>query len=83
MPCLDSSDPGTYKFLPDEIEIKKAPRQWIINVINTIVQDDFSNWVRQYIETRNKKVVTSHNILIDMDPAVAEAFAASTAVSSK
>ena len=49
----------------------------------TLVREDFSNWVRRIIEARNSKMTATHNLLIDMDPDIAEAFANSTAVSSK
>ena len=52
-------------------------------MIYSLVQEDFSAWVRRHIETRNQKVTTAHNLLIDMDPDVAAAFNSSTAVSSK
>ena len=49
----------------------------------SLIQEDFVNWVRHHIETRNMKMTKAHNLLIDMDPDIAEAFANSTAVSSK
>ena len=69
--------------MPDEVEIKKAPKQWIVNMIYSLVQDDFADWVKRKINTRNEKVTSDRNLLIDMDPDVAAAFASSTAVSSK
>lgn len=72
-----------FKYLPDQVEIQKCPKQWLINVIYTVVQDPFGVWVKQQIESRNQRVAVVKNLLIDMDPEVAEAFAASTAVSSK
>ena len=71
------------KFLPDEKEIRKVPKQWLINMIYTLIRDPFSEWVKSLIDARNKKVTVAHNLLIDMDPEVAAAFANSTAVSSK
>ena len=52
-------------------------------MLYTLLEQDFSNWVRAIIEKRNQKMTTAHNLLIEMDPEVASAFAASTAVSSK
>ena len=54
-----------------------------MNMLYTLLEQDFSNWVRGIIEKRNQKMTTAHNLLIEMDPEVASAFAASTAVSSK
>ena len=52
-------------------------------MLYSLIQDDFSNWVRKHIDIRNKKVTVANNLLIDMDPDIAAAFGASTAVSSK
>ena len=52
-------------------------------MLNSLIRQDFTDWVRHHIEARNKKMTTAHNLLIDMDPEIAEAFANSTAVSSK
>ena len=45
-----------WKFLPDPIEIRKTPKQWLINMIFSLVQDPFAAWVRERIEARNEKV---------------------------
>ena len=52
-------------------------------MIYSLIQEDFAKWVKAHIDARNKKITVAHNLLIDMDPEVAAAFAASTAVSSK
>ena len=39
--------------------------------------------MKAQIENRNRKVAVEKNLLIEMDPEVAEIYAASTAVSSK
>ena len=39
--------------------------------------------MKQQIENRNRRVAVEKNLLIEMDPEVAEIYAASTAVSSK
>ena len=57
------------------------PKQFIVNVLYTSLGDTFSNWVKDRIVERNEKVVKEKNLMIDMDPAVANAFANSTAVS--
>ena len=71
------------KYLPDKQEIKKVPKQWLINVMYTVIKAPFGQWVRQQIEERNRRIAVDKNMLIDMDPEIAEAYAASTAVSSK
>ena len=71
------------RHLPDGKELRKTPRQWILNVIATIVGKPFHEWVNQRIDERNAAVVEEHHLGITMDPQVAAAFHASTAVSRK
>ena len=75
--------PEVYKYLPDRIEIKKIPKQYLVNVLYTIIKAPFGAWVKQQIEERNRRIAVDKNMLIDMDPEIAEAYAASTAVSSR
>ena len=70
-----------YNYFPIEKEMKKLPKQWIVNVLYTALGDAFGDWVKGRIESRNEKVVKEKNLLIDMDPAVAAAFTNSSAVS--
>ena len=35
------------QYMPDERDIPKLPRQWIINVIYSLAGDDFREWVSQ------------------------------------
>ena len=69
------------KRLPCEKEIIKLPKQYLTNVIYTIVGQDFANWVRAKIEERNAKVQKDKDLMIAVDPAIAAAFQNSTAVS--
>ena len=57
--------------LPCEKEIVKLPKQFLINVIYTIVGDDFATWVKNRINERNAKVTTQKNMLIDVDNEIA------------
>ena len=77
---LDKEDP-VWQHLPDNKELRKVPKQWIVNVIATIKGDTFINWVSQRINERNAAVVKDRNLGIQMDPEVAAAFHNSTAVS--
>ena len=52
-------------------------------MLYSLLSEDFSDWVRHHIEARNKKMTSAHNLLIDMDPDIAEAISNSTAVNSK
>jgi hypothetical protein len=70
-------------YMPDDRDIPKLPRQWVINVAYTVIGPGFMEWVDGQVLARNRKLETEQNLTIDMDPAVMAAFLASTAVSSK
>ena len=67
-----------WQFFPDQRDIAKLPRQWVINVLNTIVGEPFSDWVRLQIDSRNEKLASDHNLNIELDPEIAAAFRASS-----
>ena len=71
------------QFLPDDKELRKTPKQWIVNVGATVIGEPFRAWIGEKIKERNAAVTTQKNMLITMDPQIAAAFHASTAVSCK
>ena len=75
--------PRAMKALPVIEEWYHLHRQYLANVIFTTVGKPFTEWVDQHIEIRNKKVADEKNQMVNMDPAVAEAFRNSTSISSK
>ena len=81
---LDKQHPEVYSYLPEPLlELPKTPKQWIANVCATILQEKFSKWVKDQVEARHDKVSIKKDIMIQMDPEMAEIFRQSTAVSSK
>ena len=74
----------THLYFPSAVqELKRLPRTWIITVIATVVGDDFLDWCQQRIEERNEEVKMKAGMMIELEPSVAAAFHASSAVSSK
>ena len=71
------------EYLPDAKEIHKVAKEWICNVIATILKEEFTDWMKDKVEERNELVVDKREMNIEMDPDVAAAFRASTAVSCK
>ena len=49
----------------------------------TVIGRPFGEFVRQRIQERNEKITVERQLNIEMDPELAAAFNASTAVSSK
>lgn len=70
--------PEVMAYFPIEKEIAKLPRQWIINVTYTLVGEDFKTYIEARIEERNEKMREERNLLITMDPQIAQAFREST-----
>ena len=57
--------------LPVEKEISKLPKSFIINVVYTIVGDQFANWVKERVDERNAKVSVDRGLNISVDPEIA------------
>ena len=49
-------------------EIEKLPREYLSNVVYTILGDPFQNLVNNRIKDRNDKVTKVQNLSIQMDP---------------
>ena len=71
------------QYLPDDRDLSKVPRQWLINVIYSIVGDDFRKWVSVEVKNRNDQLADNQNLMIELDPEIAAAFGSSLNISSK
>ena len=69
------------KYLPQEGEIKKLGKNYLVNIVYTVVGEQFKTWARERIDERNQRVAIDKDLMIDVDPAIAQAFNVSTAVS--
>ena len=69
--------------LPDANDIHRLPRQWIINVIYTLIGAPFANWVKDLIKSRNDHVAEQNDLMLELDPEIAAAFKDSLNISSK
>ena len=70
-------------YFPDRREIHKISREWICNIIATVLKNIFTDWVRSQIENRNEDMTLKKEMNIELDPDIAAAFNASTSVSRK
>ena len=68
---------------PKTRELNKLPRNFIVCVAATVVGEDFYRFIRNAINERNAQVTREKNLEIAINPQLAEAFHASTAVSRK
>ena len=69
------------KRLPDPKDIPKLPKQYLVNVVYTIVGLTFNDWVKGRVEDRNNKVAVDKGLLIEVDEEIAIALNSSTAIS--
>ena len=70
-------------YLPEERDMHKLPRQWVINVIYSLCGDNFRQWVSQQVKDRNDRLAEKRDLMIDLDPDIAAAFSNSAYISSK
>ena len=76
--------PEVQQALPEEQrEVDKLLRQYIINIVYTLVGDPFKEWVDGVMHARDEKIKNERNLGIQLDPEIMRAFRASSAVSSK
>ena len=75
--------PDVADYLPDEIDLPKTPKQWLVNVIAAVLGTPFKKWVGQQVEERNALMAEKRELMISMDPEMAQKFVNSTHVSSK
>ena len=61
-------------YLPDKNDIIHISREWICNVVSTVLKNRFSDWVDQQIEDRNEEITEKRDMNIELDADVAAAF---------
>ena len=75
--------PNIAAYMPDDPDLPKTPKQWIINVCATVIGKPFKAWVKDQVEERNETMNKKKQMDIDMDPQMHAKFQASTHVSRK
>ena len=75
--------PQVVNYLPDERDIDRLPRSFIVNVTYTLMGEKFKSWVQEVIVERNNRIAENRKLIIELDPAVATAFRDSVNISSK
>ena len=70
-------------YLPDDPDLRKVPKQWIVNVCAAVVGQPFKDWVSDQVEDRNAIMAEKKEIMIAMDPQMAAKFQASSHISRK
>ena len=80
---MGTQDELVKEYLPDERDIRRLPRQWVINLIYSLKGDEFREWVSGLIRGRNEHLALQNDLMIELDPQIAEAFKTSQNISSK
>ena len=70
-------------YLPDDIDLPKVPKQWLVNIFAVVLGNSFKDWVVQQVQERNALMCEKKEVMIAMDPEMAAKFEASTHVSRK
>ena len=78
-----SDKPGISDYLPDDIDLPRVPKQWIVNVCAVVIGEQFKQWVYHQVQKRNVLMNTKKEMMITMDPDMAAKFGASTHMSRK
>ena len=76
-----ATQPGVVPYLPDEVDLPKIPKQWIVNVCAAVIGQPFKAWVKHQVEARNALMAGKKEVMIAIDPQMAAKFSASTHVS--
>ena len=72
-----------FEYFPEESEINSLPRQWVINILNAVIGDNFRSFISERIEERNRRMIIEKQQEIEIKPSLLAAFKNSTYLSSK
>ena len=78
-----SQYPNISAYMPDDPDLPKTPKQWIINVCAIVIGKPFKTWVKDQVEERNAIMAKKKDVMIEMDTMMAAKFEASTHFSRK
>ena len=56
-------------------------KQWIVNVVYAIVGPAFAAWLKSMVEERNAAIAAKRDMLVNMDPLIAQKLSESNHVS--
>lgn len=75
--------PDLERYLPEERDIDRLPRQWVASIVRALLKSKFDDWVDEIVAERNENVKTKGKQTIKLDPAIYKAFKKSKNISSK
>ena len=70
------------RFLPDYDYLKDPNREWLCNIIHTIIPDKFQNYVQTKVEERRQQLIDTQNLGISVQPEFINIFKSSQSIST-
>ena len=70
------------RFLPEYDYFKEHNREWLCNIVNTIIPEKFQNFIKLKIEERKQLLIDSQNLGISVQPEFMNIFKSSQSISS-
>ena len=71
---IDQHHTKVWKYLPDRCEIHRVPRQWLGDIIYSVVGKPFQKWRDDLIEERHNRVKVTRNLDIAITEVALKAF---------
>ena len=70
------------RFLPEFDCFKDPNREWLCNIINTMIPDKFQKYIESKIEERKQQLINSQNLGISVQPEFIKLFKQSKSIST-
>ena len=75
--------PVIKQYLPDENDVHRLPRNFVINLMYSIIGPEVRQFVMHVVEERNQAVLNNQRMALELDQDIREAFERSTSVACK
>ena len=77
------SYPNVRDYFPEDRDMPRLPREWILNMCHSLLKDDFQNFIDNKVEDRNEALKSTKGLTMNMAPEIYEIYKNSSSVSSK
>ena len=71
------------QYLPEKRDIHRLPRNFIVNLLYTLIGDEIKHFVKGIVEIRNQAVVENQRMALELDDDIRRAFEVSTTVTCR
>jgi hypothetical protein len=71
------------EYFPEERDRHKLPRQWIIDVMSSVIKEPFLQWVAEGVKWRNQQRISKNNLAVKVKSEILKIFLESSHVPSK